>query len=154
MGHSTNNWFSVHLDKPFVVIPSSTSSTSPSSPSLSDSGPDKGGRVQGSVVLHLTKPTKVKTLSVVFSGLARTAFYFDTSRIEGSKGCVASGKYIQKKHTFLQIVIGCFYYGCCSLVQIGTGEGRLGQVGAVGGKAMGTLDLNPRTQTVCAHYYF
>ncbi|GJJ68578.1 hypothetical protein EMPS_00924 [Entomortierella parvispora] len=94
MGHS-NNWFSVHLDKPYVVIPSSTSSEAPSetapTSTPADSDPDRG-RVKGTVVLHLTKQTKVKSLSIVFSGLARTAFYFDASRIQGSKECVATDK--------------------------------------------------------------
>jgi len=111
MGHSSD-WFSVNLAKPYVVIPSCTSCSeaSPTS-SPSDSDPDRG-RVKGTVVLHLTKQTKIKSLSVVFSGLARTAFYFDASRIQGSKECSSSGK---AKDLFL-FVIDCILL----LLQVGT----------------------------------
>ncbi|KAF9579575.1 hypothetical protein BGW38_004114, partial [Lunasporangiospora selenospora] len=78
MGRSSSDaWFAIRLDQPFVTIPSQSSS-------LSEPESEKHS-VRGVVILRLSKQTKIKSLSVNLTGLARTEYSFDSSRIHGAK---------------------------------------------------------------------
>ncbi|KAF9111097.1 hypothetical protein BGX27_005386 [Mortierella sp. AM989] len=84
---SPERWFTIELNEPYYIIPEQSSSI-PSEPA-SDSQRD---RLDGTIILCLTKPTKIKSLSLTFSGLARTSFHFDSSSIPGAKPCVSFDK--------------------------------------------------------------
>ncbi|KAG0031313.1 hypothetical protein BGZ81_001407 [Podila clonocystis] len=77
-----DKWFSIHLQDPFVLLTHPNINTSSSSSSsLSPS------TLNGTIHIRLSKPTKVRSLSLNFSGFARTSFRFDSARIPGAKAC-------------------------------------------------------------------
>ncbi|KAI9233968.1 MAG: hypothetical protein BYD32DRAFT_439624 [Podila humilis] len=84
-----DKWFSIHMQDPFVVL-TPPSNSSPSSSSLSPST-----TLNGTIHIRLSKPTKVRSLSLNFSGFVRTSFRFDPTRIPGAKACASIDK-----HTF------------------------------------------------------
>ncbi|KAF9136668.1 hypothetical protein BG015_003058 [Linnemannia schmuckeri] len=87
--NSTDGWFTIQLNDPYITIPdSSSSSSSNSTPSDAEQG-----LLTGTVLIRVSKPTKVKSLSLTFAGIARTTFYFDSSRIPGARTCVHSDKH-------------------------------------------------------------
>ncbi|OAQ31046.1 hypothetical protein K457DRAFT_136332 [Linnemannia elongata AG-77] len=95
MGRHSNNatdgWFTIQLNDPYITIPDSSSSSSSSSNSTLSDG--EQGLLTGTVLIRVSKPTKVKSLSLTFAGVARTTFYFDSSRIPGARTCVHSDKH-------------------------------------------------------------
>ncbi|KAF9393897.1 hypothetical protein CPC16_000815 [Podila verticillata] len=80
-----DKWFSIHMQDPFVVL-TPPSNSSPSSSSLSPST-----TLNGTIHIRLSKPTKVRSLSLNFSGFVRTSFRFDPTRIPGAKACASIG---------------------------------------------------------------
>jgi len=91
--NSLDSWFNIQLNDPYIIIPDppSESSTTPSTTTESRTDAEKG-LLSGTVLIRVSKPTKVKSLSLTFAGVARTIFYFDSSRIPGARTCIASGK--------------------------------------------------------------
>ena len=90
MGHKTSDsWFTISLNEPYIVIPDPPSISVSSATGRPNS---QQKHLDGTVVIRLAKPTKVKSLSLTFSGIARTSFYFDSSSIPGAKSCVPCGK--------------------------------------------------------------
>lgn len=82
-----DKWFSIHMQDPFVVLtPQNNSSSSSSSLSSSTT-------LNGTIYIRLSKPTKVRSLSLNFSGFARTSFRFDPTRIPGAKACASIGMF-------------------------------------------------------------
>lgn len=88
--HTTepDKWFSIRLQDPFVLLthPNADSASSSSSSSFSSS------TLNGTIHIRLSKPTKVRSLSLNLSGFARTSFRFDSARIPGAKACAPIGK--------------------------------------------------------------
>ncbi|KAG0371034.1 hypothetical protein BC939DRAFT_437531 [Gamsiella multidivaricata] len=84
---ASDGWFSVSLDEPYILTPD------PSPSSLEPVSVPHQVRLNGAIILRLTKPTKVKSLSLTFSGHARTTFFFDSSNIPGAKPCVSIDKH-------------------------------------------------------------
>ncbi|KAF9920956.1 hypothetical protein FBU30_009068 [Linnemannia zychae] len=101
-GHSSiNDWFTIQLNDPYIIIPDANTISTSSSESRTD------GRLIGTVLIRVSKPTKVKSLTLAFTGIARTTFYFDSSKIPGARTCVASDKHqyecilLEQSETFL-----------------------------------------------------
>ncbi|KAG0316670.1 hypothetical protein BGZ97_006506 [Linnemannia gamsii] len=90
--NSADSWFTIQLNDPYITIPdsSSTSSSTSEEPNRTDA---EKGLLTGTVLIRVSKPTKVKSLSLTFAGVARTKFYFDSSRIPGARTCVHSDKH-------------------------------------------------------------
>ncbi|KAF9911277.1 hypothetical protein EC991_004175 [Linnemannia zychae] len=85
-GHnSPDSWFSIQLNDPYIVIPDSTATTNNNSTTDADQS-----LLTGTVLIRVSKPTKVKSLTLTFAGVAKTNFYFDSSRIPGARTCVHS----------------------------------------------------------------
>ncbi|KAI1314480.1 hypothetical protein EDD11_002143 [Mortierella claussenii] len=112
MGYSSSDdWFTITLNEPYTVIPDlpslSVSSSLPTTLSGSGAGPAQQDQLGGTIILSLTKPAKVKSLSLIFTGFARTVFHFDSSSIPGAKPCVALDKHsfgctlTEQRHTLL-----------------------------------------------------
>ncbi|KAF9300764.1 hypothetical protein BGZ74_007530 [Mortierella antarctica] len=103
--HTTepDKWFSIRLQDPFVLLthPNADSASSSSSSSFSSS------TLNGTIHIRLSKPTKVRSLSLNLSGFARTSFRFDSARIPGAKACAPIDKHtfkcrlVDETHEFL-----------------------------------------------------
>ncbi|KAK3819039.1 MAG: hypothetical protein J3R72DRAFT_35853 [Linnemannia gamsii] len=90
-------WFSIQLDKPHIVlanqldphlsIPSLTISSSSSTSSQINT-------LTGSINITLTKITNVRSLNIQFSGLVRSAYFFDSSSLfEHAQPCLPCDKF-------------------------------------------------------------
>ncbi|KAG0008020.1 hypothetical protein BGZ80_003946 [Entomortierella chlamydospora] len=85
MGRSTSEgWFSIDLDESYIV----TQEQIPNTSSESTSDPQQN-QLHGTITLRLSKPTKIKSLSLTFTGYARTSFCFDSSSIPGAMPCAS-----------------------------------------------------------------
>ncbi|CAO3573583.1 unnamed protein product [Mortierella alpina] len=90
---SPESWLSIHLDDPYIVLPESPSSPAPLGLTSHTDTDGHRGRLNGSVIVRLSKPTKARSLSLVFTGFARTSYYFDASQISSAKSCTAYDKF-------------------------------------------------------------
>lgn len=78
--NNSENWFFISLNSPFTVLPDAQTESQAESESC----------VAGTVTIRLTKPAKVKSLSLSFTGVAKTCFHFDSSSITGATPCIPS----------------------------------------------------------------
>lgn len=92
-------WFSIQLDKPHIVLagqhgslPSAPSSpTSPTSPAIQTTTRHV---LTGTIALTLNKTMNVRSLNIQFSGLARSAYFFDSSSLfEHAQPCLPCDKF-------------------------------------------------------------
>ncbi|KAF9363877.1 hypothetical protein BGX34_003113 [Mortierella sp. NVP85] len=93
---ATASWFFISLNEPSTILPDPTPSST-----TDNTEPEPGlnlqkGRVDGTVTIRLIKPAKVKSLSLAFTGIARTSFYFDASSISSATPCIPCDKYNYK----------------------------------------------------------
>ncbi|KAF9573423.1 hypothetical protein EC968_008508 [Mortierella alpina] len=89
---ASESLLSIHLDDPFIVLRGS--SPSPASIDITSQSDVDGHNchLNGSVIIRLSKPTKARSLSLTFTGFARTSYVFDSGKISGAKSCTAYDK--------------------------------------------------------------
>lgn len=88
---SSDSWFFISLNDPFTILPEPPASIIMGTEPQVEPAPQQSS-VDGTVTIRLTKPTKVKSLSLSFTGVAKTSFFFDSSSISGAQPCIPYGK--------------------------------------------------------------
>lgn len=102
-------WFSIQLDKPHIVLagqhgslPSATST--PTSPPSSTSTTTTQNLLTGAIAITLNKTMNIRSLNIQFSGLARSAYFFDSSSLfEHAQPCLPCGNYLSSLFSALNV---------------------------------------------------
>ena len=99
-----DEWFTIQLDKPHIVLAGQHSPSSTAATISSCTASSAQSHLTGSIIVTLTKVMNIRSLSIQFSGLTRSAFFFDSSSLfQHAQPCLPCGNVLLAFYIYLTL---------------------------------------------------